>query len=54
MHNNKMKAGIICRPFFLLFIISPLIISGIQLLHKWARGAMDMSNGSPVLLDGAR
>lgn len=54
MHNNRMKAGIICRPSFLLFIVSPLIISGIQLLHKWALVAMDMSNGSPVLLDGAR
>lgn len=39
---------------FLLFLISPLIISSIQLLHKWALVAMDMSNGSPVLLDGAQ
>lgn len=40
--------------FFLLFLISPFIISSIQLLHKWALVAMDMSNGSPVLLDGAQ
>jgi len=38
----------------LLFLISPLIISIIQLIHKWALVAMDMSNGSPVLLDGAQ
>ena len=52
--ESLIKARYYLSSSFLLFLISPLIISSIQLLHKWALVAMDMSNGSPVLLDGAR
>lgn len=49
--ESLIKSRFCLSSFFLLFLISPFIISSIQLLHKWALVAMDMRNGFPILLD---
>lgn len=53
-YNRDLDKSRYYLPSCFVFLISPLIISSIQLLHKWALVAMDMSNGSSVLFDGAR